>query len=72
MSRAHWYRLLFHIVALIGAGLAWWWAGDFVTGALAAGVLFVLISAIGDHLFGKLATKEEIRADIEDRIRNSD
>lgn len=46
-------------------GLGWW-------AALPAGLAFLIVSGVGEMLFRRLATPEQRRADLEDRVRNGD
>ncbi len=70
MSKAHWARL---VIGMGGGALALWallslqplWLGLVVF----AGAM-VTSSAAASRTFAHLATPDEIRADLEDRVRN--
>ena len=70
MSKAHWARLL---IGLLGGALALYallmlqplWLGIAVFA-----VAMVVSSSAASAAFGRLATPDEVRADLEDRVRN--
>ncbi|MBL8587145.1 MAG: hypothetical protein JNK46_01310 [Methylobacteriaceae bacterium] len=67
--RAHSWRALGAILGLAALSLAIFFSPTL--GGLAIGAVLALTCfALGERAFRRLATKEEIRADLEDRVRN--
>lgn len=72
MTRAAWIRLL---LGLCGAGLSLWVFVSFSSPWLAIPltlIVFGVTSIIADRVYRAMASPDEQRRDLDDRLRNSD
>ena len=56
--------------AAVAAALAIMFTWPTWPGLIAGAIAFVTATALGDMIFRRLATPEQIRAELEDRVRN--